>query len=133
MRAVYELKERLSHVEVAITKETRVNGQYSFSDNSLDIIIDGPHFETSKLTLQMDPKAFGPGQVLEEKLYLEKNLSKKLKLVSATTIQDGIAKLDLIRGLRNNWSTNFSTATAYKAGGSSSRETKYVIGLGHSY
>ncbi len=133
MRPVYELKERLSHVQVEVTKETKLSGQYSFSDNSLDIILDGPLFETSKLTLLMDPKQFGPGPISDEKLYLAKALSKKMKVVTTATAVDGIATAELQRVLKANWTSTAGVAAAFKDGGPTARETRWLVGLGHSY
>lgn len=133
MRPVYELKERLSHVQVEVTKQTKVNAQYSFSDNSLDLIVDGPLFETSKITLLMNPKQFGPGPILDEKLFLVSALSKRLKVVTTATAIDGIATAELQRFLKSNWSTSTGVATAFKSGGPTARETRWLVGLGHSY
>jgi hypothetical protein len=133
MRPVYELKEKLSHVQVEVTKTTKLNAQYSFSDNSIDLIIDGPHFDSSKITLLMDPKQFGPGPVQDEKLYLTKALSKKLTWIGTATAVDGIASTELVRTYKSNWSTSIGTLAAFKDGGPSPRETKYMVGLGHSY
>jgi hypothetical protein len=133
MRPVYELKEKLSHVQVEVTKTTKLNAQYSFSDNSLDLIIDGPHFDSSKITLIMDSKQFGPGPIQDQKLYLTKALTKKLTWIGTATAVDGIASTELVRSFRSNWSTSVGTQAAFKQGGPSPRETKYMVGLGHSY
>jgi hypothetical protein len=125
MRPVYELKEKLSHVQVEVTKETRLNAQYSFSDNTLDLIVDGPLFQVSKITLLMDPKKFGPGPLIDEKLYLANALSKKSKIITTATAVDGISTLE--------FQTSTGAAAAFKNGGPSPRETRWIVGLGYSY
>jgi hypothetical protein len=133
MRPVYELKEKLSNVEVQVTKQTKINIQYSLSDNEADIVIDNPHFDKSKISLVMDSKSFGPGPIQEQKMIAEKQLDKKLRLNSSATVSDGILKTELIRILKFNWATSAGFSTAFKAGGTSPRETRYLVGLSRSW
>lgn len=132
MRPVYELKEKLSNLEVKVNKETKVNIRYSLSDNTADIIVDNPYVD-AKLTLQMNPRQFGPGNIEEQKLVIEKQLEPKLRLNTWATYNDGIASAEIIRALKWNWSTSFRTTAAFKPGSPSPRESHYRVGIGHSF
>lgn len=132
MRPVYELKEKLSNVEVQVNEETKVNIQYNFSDNSIDFNVVNPYAET-KLTLLMDSKSFGPGPVLEEKLVVEKQVSRKLRLNSWAKNRDGIVYGEILRALPANWAFSTGIQAAFKDGGPSFRETRYLVGLSHTY
>jgi hypothetical protein len=133
MRPVYELKEKISNLEVQVNKSTKVNIRYNFSDNTSDLICENPYFDSSKLSLIMDSKAFGPGPLLEEKLIVEKQLNRKYRVNTSALSVDGIAAFEVIRSLSATWSTNFLTSAAFKGGGTSSRETRYIVGLSHAY
>lgn len=133
MRPIYEMKEKLSHLEVKVTKETTVNAQYNFSDNSLDVIADSPYFDSSKLTLIMNPSAIGPSNVDDEKISLSQLINKKIRINTTATNVDGIGTIEFVRALKANWSTYYLTTAAYKSGGPSSRETRYLVGFSHVY
>ncbi len=132
MRPVYELKEKLSNVEVQVTKETKVNIRYSLSDNSADVIVDNPYVD-SKLSLEMNPRQFGPGPIQEQKMVIEKQLDKRHRINTWATQTDGICSIEFIRLFRGHWSTNLASTAAYKGGGTSSRETKYLVGFSHAW
>jgi hypothetical protein len=133
MRPVYELKEKLSNVEVQVTKQTKINIQYSLSSNEADLVIDNPYFDKSKVTLVMNSKQFGPGPVEDQKIIAEKLIDKKLRLNNSLTVKDGIAKTELIRFLKLNWATSMGISAAYKDGTPSPRETRYLVGVTRSW
>lgn len=132
MRPVYELKEKLSNVEVQVNEETKVNIQYNFSDNSLDFNVINPYAE-SKLTLVMDSKSFGPGPIQDEKVIVEKQVSRKVRLNSWLKNRDGIVYGEVLRALPAHWAVSSGIQAAFKPGGPSFRETRYLIGLSHAY
>jgi hypothetical protein len=132
MRPVYLLKEKLSTVQVEVTPTSKLNVRYNLSDNTADLVLENPYCE-SKVSLLMDPKQFGPGPLNDEKLVVEKQLTKKIRLNTSATGMDGIGRAEVIRSLRANWSTNFITTAAFKPGGVSPRESRYIIGLSHAY
>lgn len=132
MRPVYELKEKLSNVQVEVTPTSKLNLRYNLSDNTADLILENPYCD-SKLALLMNPKQFGPGPLTDEKLIVEKQLTKKIRVNTSATGMDGIGRFEVIRSLRANWATNFITTAAFKAGGPSPRESRYIIGLSHAY
>lgn len=133
MRPVYELKEKLSNVEVQVTKETKANIRYSLSVNEADVVVESAYFDISKYTLMMNPKQFGPGQVEEQKITLENQINERTRLNNSATISDGILKSEIIRTLKMNWATSLSVTAAYKSGQPSPRETRYLVGLTHSW
>lgn len=132
MRPVYELKEKLSNVQVEVTPTSKMNLRYNLSDNTADLILENPYCD-SKLSLLMNPKQFGPGPLTDEKLIVEKQLTKKIRVNTSATGMDGIGRFEVIRSLRANWATNFITTAAFKAGGPSPRESRWIVGLSHTY
>jgi hypothetical protein len=79
MRPVYEAKEKISNVQVQVSKEVRMNIRYDFSGNTLDFNVKNPWVD-SKISLQMDPSTFGPSNVIDRKFWLGKNLDAQTRL-----------------------------------------------------
>jgi hypothetical protein len=79
MRPLYEAKEKLQNVELKVNQQTRFLVQYSLSGNFLDLKIDSPYFEESKITYRMNPNHFGPSTVLAREYRLTKAVTQKNK------------------------------------------------------
>ena len=132
MRPIYEAKEKISHAQVQVNKEIKFDLQYSLAGNTLDIKMINPYLD-SKLTMFMDPSAFGPSSNIENKLFLGKDLNKKTRINVTATSNDGIATLELLRKIRGNMSANILESTNFKDQGSSPRETHSAIGFSNSF
>lgn len=133
MRPVMEVKEKIQNVNVEVTKEVRLNIQYNFAANIVDFVLDNPYCD-SKYSLEMNPKALGPSSPLETRLWLGKNLTKSVRINSNASSTDGIVYADISKSFARWYLGAFAgIQTAYKDGGTSSRETKYLIGFSHAY
>lgn len=80
MRPIYDAKEKLQNVEVRMGQQTKVNLKYSLAGNMLDVIVESPYMDEAKVTLLMDPRAFGPTNPNNTQVFLGKNLDKKRQL-----------------------------------------------------
>ncbi len=133
MRPVMEVKERIQNVKVEVTKTTRLNIQYNFAGNMVDFILDNPYCD-SKMSLEMDPRAFGPSQVLETKFWVGKGLTKTVRVNSYAAVTDGVLYGDISKAFpKYNISQVFGIRGAIKPEGTSPRETQYLVGFSHSY
>lgn len=133
MAPVLEVKRRVQNVKVEVNKDVRLNIQYNFAGNNVDFILDNPYCD-SKLAVEMDPHAFGPSSPQELRLWTGKNLPRKLRLNSQLAMTDGIVGADLGRSFsRWNIGSSLGFTTNFKSGGTSIRETKYLIGFSHAY
>ncbi len=132
MRPVYEVKEAISHAEVKINPETKLNLEYSLAGNALDVKFINSYLE-SKVTIYMDPGAFGPSTNTENKLFLSKQIDKKTKLSLTATSNDGIASFEVLRAIKGNMSANLLESTHFKDQGLSPRETRSTVGFSNSF
>ncbi len=133
MRPLMEVKQRVQNIKVEVSKQVRLNIQYNFAGNNLDLIADNPWCD-SKLAIEMDPHSFLPTAPRETRIWLGKDLNRQLRLNSQVAVTDGILGFDLSRSI-THWHilTTLGASTAFKGGGTSVRETKYLVGFGHSY
>ncbi len=133
MRPVMEVKEKIQNVKVEVTKEVRLNIQYNFAGNMADFIIDNPYCD-SKVSLEMNPHAFGPSEVLETRAWFGRNLTTTLRANSNLAVTDGIAYADLTKAFpKYHLATTFGYSTPFKEGGTSVREDKYIFAFSHAY
>lgn len=79
MRPLYEAKEKISNVQVQVSKEVRMNIRYDFSGNTLDFNVKNPWLD-SKISIEMDPSSFGPSDVIDRKFWLGKNINTQTRL-----------------------------------------------------
>jgi hypothetical protein len=112
MRPVYEMKERLSKVEVAVTPQSKLNLEYSLSGNSLEAIYTNPYVD-SRVIMEDG----------ENKLQLGKNITSTLRLNTYTTQYDGFNTVELVKNLRVNTTASISSSSYFKNEGKSPRET----------
>jgi hypothetical protein len=132
VRPLYETKERLSHIEVKVTQEVKVDFKYDLAANNLDLILINPWVDF-RWAVEMDRRAFGPSSAVESKLKIEKQITSDLRLRTQAALIGGIASLEFEKQLPKNWGLVARTSTFFKDNGDPSRETKYLLGLGTSY
>ncbi len=65
MRTVYELKDRISKVNVQVAKSYKLKIDYSFSGNFIDFRLDNPLDLDSRIRMQMNDGGFGPSKPTE--------------------------------------------------------------------
>jgi hypothetical protein len=132
VRPLYETKERLSHIEVKVSEESKLDFRYDLAANNLDLIYINPWVET-KYGLEMDPDAFGPSTTIESKLKLEKQINSSLRIKSHTAFIDGITRLEFEKWLPKAWMFRLAGSTFFKDQGVTIRESKIDLGFSKSY
>jgi hypothetical protein len=132
MRPVYEAKETLSKMEVQVNKEIKLNMAYSFAGNVFDLIVENPYVD-SKVSVEMDPRAFGPGRAEESRFVIGRNLTKEIRFNTYLKSEDGIVSGELVKTWPSRWVTSLGSSTWTRNGGISTRETRTYIGGGISF
>ena len=67
-RAIYELKETVSNVQVKV-QSFQFDLRYDIAGNTADFLIKNPYLNTAKIRLQMTPGAFGPFASIDETIF----------------------------------------------------------------
>jgi hypothetical protein len=76
-RGVYELKEKISSVNVQV-QQFQFDLRYEIAGNTADIVIKNPYLKTSKIRLQMNPGALGPSNIDETILTIGTDITKTI-------------------------------------------------------
>ncbi|MEQ1875227.1 MAG: hypothetical protein ABL958_01185 [Bdellovibrionia bacterium] len=92
LKSVWELKERISNVEVKVTENFSFMTIYSYSGNFVTIVANNPYVNV-RLRLEMNPASFGPSELIEGTISLEKQVTRTLNLQSHYRYKDGILTL----------------------------------------
>ena len=132
MRPVYELKEKLSKVDVRVTKTTKLEVRYELSSNNLDFIVDNPYLE-SKVSLEMDPGSIGPSRVQENRIWLGKNLTQKTRVKNTWATIDGLTTLEFIFLHHSRLSTSVGSTAKYSSRGRAEGATRYLVGMNYLF
>ena len=132
MQPVYEAKERLSHLEVEVTPESKFDFRYSLSGNTLDVIYLNPWLD-SKWIIEMDPTVIGLTKAEEERLLLSKDITKTVNVRTNVATHDGIALVEISKNYPNLWTTSIGHSTYTKPIGKSPRESRVLFGVSHSF
>ena len=117
VRPVYELKERISKVDLEVRKGYKVHIRYSYSGNYLNLKIDNPYDVHSRVTLEMNPDKVGPSDINEARLYFGYDLNSLLSFSTDYTINDGDLSLIGTRYMGNNVYATLTGIADLKQGG----------------
>lgn len=131
MRPVYEVKQKLQKVEVRVNKETKLEARYELAGNTLDLILENPYCD-SKWTIEMDPSAFGPSSVEDNKVTLGRPLTTSLRAENVWSEKEGRSKIELIRSHTPRLSSSYGVSAAYKET-EFSGESRLALGMTYSF
>ncbi|MCC7404268.1 MAG: hypothetical protein IT288_07715 [Bdellovibrionales bacterium] len=131
LRPVYELKERVSNVNLEVRKGYKVRLHYSLSGNYIDVKMENPLDVATKVTLQMDESSFGPSSVNETILAIGYPLTQSVSVGTHYKINAKAFSLAGYKSLRPNLSTSLtgSTAAVDPSREDSPRDDRVIIGF----
>ncbi len=122
VRPVYELKERLSKIDMEVKKGYKLSIRYSYSGNYLNFKMDNPYDVKTKLTLEMNPEKVGPSDVNEARLYLGYAVSKTVTVSSDYTVNDGDLSLIGSRYMGNSLYFSLTATADFREGGDTNNQ-----------
>jgi hypothetical protein len=135
VRPVWEAKEKISNLKVEVAS-FRIDARYSLSGNVLDVNMVNPWVK-SHLTLEMDPNSMGPGPVRESIWTVVKPIHDRYTVEARWRVSDGIVSIIQHRpvqlGRFGGWHASLTTSAAVKDGGTSTRETLWLAGVGRGF
>lgn len=122
-RPVYELKERISNVNVEVRPGYKLRFKYSLSSNDMDIYLKNPYSIENRLRLRMG-SGFGPSDVKQTVVYLGYPVTKKVRMRTDYTVENQDYNVSAIRQLGNRWSTSVTGGETVSTG------ERVLVGLG---
>ena len=127
MRPVYELKERVSKIDVKVGKSFKLSAKYSLSGNYLDLKMENPYLD-SKIVLE-----FGESGLDDQVLVLGKRLTPSTYVETLYKNIDGIWRLTASQRIAKNLTGSLVGSTYTNGTGDSDRERLVLAGVSWSY
>ncbi len=112
-RKIYELKERISKLNVEVKKGYKVRINYSYSGNYVDLRLENPYDIDSRLRLQMSD-GVGPSGLTEAILSLSYPVNQKVNVSSYFYSELGKISLVTSRALGPGLSASITGTTNYR-------------------
>ncbi len=112
LRPMYELKEKISKVNLEVKKGYKVNIHYSLSGNFLRLNITNPYDIATSVILQMDPNKFGPSDIQNESLNLGYQINKKMRVDSHIGVENRYYSLSGSKKVSKVFTTSVTTSTS---------------------
>ncbi len=129
IRPAYELKERISNVNLEVRQGYKFKVNYSFSGNFVGIKMENPYKIDTKLTLQMSSGSLGPGDIKETYLNLGYSFENKIRLESQYAQEDGILDVIGSKGLSETLTASITGSVYTNNTGTSIRQNLLLVGL----
>lgn len=129
-RPVYELKDKISKLNVEVKKGFKVRLNYSYSGNYLDIKVENPLEVDTRVRMQMEEGA-GPSEVKDTIVTLGYSVSPRLWLGSYLYSQEGRVSLITSRALAPGVSVSLTGTTNYRYSSKTAEgQNLVIVGLG---
>ena len=129
VRPVYQLKDRVSKLNVEVKKNYKMKIKYSFSGNYLDLSMENPQKIENKFTLQMRQSGFGPSTPEEYIYTLGLPVTKKIRVTGLVRQMDGIYQLVGTQQITPHLSTSITGSLDTLPAGPTTKQNLLLVGL----
>jgi hypothetical protein len=128
LRKVYELKERVSNLDVRVNESTKLNTNYSFSGNFITATVENPIIN-GRARFEMNPAQLGPGPIEETILSIYRNLTQNVFMETHYRLTQQILSFVGRKSFSERLQTTLSLSNGFKELADKPRETLIVGGL----
>jgi len=126
VRPVYELKDRISNLDVKIKKDYKVKWKYSFSGPYMEASLENPYKIQAKVRAQMTGIVSSPAELIYSCAY---PLTTRVTLEAVYKQYDGLYQLVATRRMTHNISTSITGSTDTRTSGPSVHQNLVLLGL----
>lgn len=129
LRKVYEIKDRVSNLNVKTKSGWKVKWKYNLSGPTADITVSNPYDVEMQIRVQMSGLVSSPSEVIYRMGYV---LSPRYSLSALIKQMDGIYQLVLTRKLTAHLSTSLTGSIDTKPFGPTIQQNLALVGLSWS-
>ena len=108
VRPIYEVKERISHMDVGIKGGYELKVRYFYAGNYVKVRMNNPYEVRNGFILQMDPNSVGPSKVTGVILHLGYDLTRKVGVDSYYDSREDSVKIVGYRRVSHSLITSIS-------------------------
>ncbi|HEX4924251.1 MAG TPA: hypothetical protein VFV50_09195 [Bdellovibrionales bacterium] len=132
LKGVWELKERISNVEVKVSENFSLMTIYSYSGNFITVNANNPYVNV-RLRYEMNPSSFGPSEMVETGVSLAKQITRSVHLETHYKIRDGVFSIIGEKWLAPAMKTTLQGSTDTLEAGTVPQENKVLAGFAYVY
>jgi hypothetical protein len=132
LRKAWELKERISNVEVKVNDSFTIMTIYQFSGNYVTMNINNPYLNT-RFRIEMNPASFGPSEVQEAIVTFSKGVSRTVYLESHYRYYDGMLTLVGTKSLAPSMGMSLTGSTDHLPAGPNPPQSLILGGFSYTY
>lgn len=129
IRPIYEVKDKISNVNVKTEAGYKYSWQYSFAGNYMDFKVENPYKIDTKVTLQMSQAQFGPSEPEETIYSLGYQLTKKVRVSTMYKEFDGVYQIIGTRQLTPRMSTSLTGSFDKRVQGPNVQQDLVLVGV----
>jgi hypothetical protein len=128
-RTVYQLKDRVSNLDVQVRKGYKVKWKYNLAGPNMEVDIENPYDIETRVRLEMAGFISKP---LESILTLSYQLTPRYRLQGLIRQVDGLYQLITIRQINPHLSTSFTASIDTRPEGPTIQQNLFLVGLSWS-
>jgi len=128
-RQVYEIKDKVSNVEVKSKTGYSVKWKYNIAGPTMDFQIKNPYEIDARVRLEMSGLVSKPNEVIYQFSY---PISKRVTLSELIKQMDGTYQTVLARALTSHVAVSLSVSFDTNPQGANIQQNIYLVGLGYS-
>jgi hypothetical protein len=129
IRPVYEMKDRISNVDVKLAKAYKVKWKYSFSGPYMEASLENPYHIEAKVQMQMTGVVSAPAEMVYSCGY---PLTSRIQLAALYRQRDGLYQLVATRQMTKHLSTSLTGMMDTLAYGPAVQQNLVLVGLSWS-
>ncbi|MEZ4872832.1 MAG: hypothetical protein R2827_11480 [Bdellovibrionales bacterium] len=129
LKQVYEVKTRLSNLDVETEQGYSFNLNFRLSDNSVHMKFMNPLEIDTRVSLYMNPDALGPSSVVERQISFNYQLNQSTSLGTYYKTEDGIVTLVAVKRIDKDLSASITGKTYVEPEGITARENSVIFGI----
>lgn len=132
LKSVWELKERISNVEVKVSENFSLMTIYSYSGNFITVHANNPYVNV-RLRYEMNPSSFGPSEMVETGVSLAKQITRTVHLEAHYKLIDGVFSLVAEKWLAAAMKITLQGSADTLEAGTVPKENKALAGFAYTY
>lgn len=129
LRPVYELKEKVSNVNVPLRKGYKFKWKYNFAGPNMEFKLENPYDVDVRMRYEMVGVVSTPTEVIYSLGY---QLTRKVYMSLYHTQEDGVYQITFSRPLTRQWSTSITYSTDTNNSGATVNQELILLGFSWS-
>ncbi len=126
LKKVYEFKERISHLDVKVNEETKINSNYDFAGNYVTTTVENPYVNAR---LQLDMAGSTPGAINDTTFALYRGITSTITAETYYKFNSNLYSAVVRKHVSDNIETSVTMETSSRDTNDRPTGTMFLVGL----